>query len=342
MRLLLEAEVVSHAVFPQEYEFGTLSIPDRNIELHLSNHSVELGIDNPLLKALLIFECENLDTGKETGITLLGELLSSLSYVTSFKFQFSRAIRLIDWSEGTFNRSFLVFKDFSGHRLPHFVLNTNLLKTAGILWQASKDHPLETAIHWFASANNADASEDKFQFFWFSLELLATRGKNNKKVNDLCSKCQQPLYCETCGCHPTHRPYAKQAIQQLINEIVGDQGPIISERLFKTRNSLLHGSRKDQIESENNLEFVDCVEDIAHITKHAILKKMKTEMVNFADEEKLEFLIREGYANTTLGLSVDMSSSSIPPDISQLDRLAMPDVSLKFPKTREDDEYNEQ
>ena len=36
---------------------------------------------------------------------------------------------------------------------------------------------------------------------------------------DKCPQCKSPLYCESCETHPTHRPYAKQAIRALIQAV---------------------------------------------------------------------------------------------------------------------------
>ena len=150
MKLLLEAEIVAHAVFDPSVGESRLSIPERNIELQLKNLDVEMGREKPLLEALLVFESESLETGLKEGREFLKELLCSLSYVTSLKFEYHRAKRLIDWSDGTFARQFHVYADFPGHDLPRYVLTPDLLESAGAMWQASKDRPLELAVHWFA------------------------------------------------------------------------------------------------------------------------------------------------------------------------------------------------
>ena len=313
MRLLLEADVVAHAVFHPDVGEASLSIPERNIELRLKNLDVEMGKERPLLEALLIFEAESLETGFKIGRTLLKELLSSLSYITSFKFEYHRAKRLIDWSDGTFARQFHIYANFPGHDLPNYVLTPELLNSAGAMWQASKDHPLEVAVHWFASGVKATVLEDQFQLFWFAAELLASHGKDMTPVNDLCAVCRMPLYCETCGTHPTHRPYQKQVIEHLIHAFAGEKREVISERLFKVRNMLMHGSTRDQIELSIDHKLEDCVEEIAQITKTGILHLLQGDLAKVTEKETFEILLLEGYAHVTLGVHALMSSSSIPP-----------------------------
>lgn len=340
MKLLLEAEIVAHAVFDPSVGEARLSIPERNIELQLKNLDVEIGRDKPLLEALLVFESESLETGFEEGRDLLKELLSSLSYVTSLKLEYHRAKRLIDWSDGTFARQFHVYRDFPGHDLPYYVLTPDLLESAGAMWQASKGHPLEAAIHWFASGVKATLLEDQFQLFWFAAELLAAHGKDTTNVNDLCAICRNPLYCETCDTHPKHRPYQKQAIEQMIHAIVREKGEETSERLFKVRNMLMHGSTRPQIDAEIDGELADSVEDIARITKQAIFSLLQNNLAKTLGKERFDMLLLEGYAHTTIGLHVLMSSSSIPPELDMLDRLAMPKIDMVFSKKSDGDQEN--
>ncbi len=336
MRLLLEAEVVGHAVFEPDVGEATLSMPERNIELRLKNLDVDMGIEKPLLEALLIFEDENLEAGFESGRTLLKDLLSSLSYVTSFKFEYYRSKRLIDWSDGDFARQYYAISSFPGHDLPEYVLTAELLKSAGIVWQVSKDHPLEAAVHWFASGVRETASEAKFELFWFAMELLASYGKDTAPVNDLCAVCQTPLYCETCETHPKHRPYQKQAIEQLIHGIVGEKAHHISKRLFDVRNLLMHGATKDQIESKIEGKMEECVEHVAQITKGSILNLLGPDIAKISESDQFEMIFLDGYARMVMGARMLMTSSKIPPDVTMLNRLAMPEINLQYrrdPKT---------
>lgn len=338
MRLLLEAEVVAHAVFDPDVGEAHLSIPERNVELRLKNLDVEMGKEKPLLEALLVFEAESLESGFKTGRRLLKDLLSSLSYITSFKFEYHRARRLIDWSDGTFARQFHVYANFPGHDLPHYVLTPELLNNAGAMWQASKDHPLEVAVHWFASGVKATVLEDQFQLFWFAAELLASHGKDATPVNDLCAVCRTPLYCESCGTHPAHRPYQKQAIEKLIHAFSGEKGEEISERLFKVRNMLLHGSTRNPIELSIDGKLEDCVEEIAQVTKRGIFYLLRGDLANVTEKDRFEMLSLEGYAYMTLGIHTLVSSSSIPPDLNMLDRLAMPKIDLVLSEKPKEDQ----
>ncbi len=175
------------------------------------------------------------------------------------------------------------------------------------MWQASKDHPLEVAIHWFASGVKATILEDQFQLFWFAAELLAAHGKDTANVNDLCAICHKPLYCETCDTHPKHRPYQKQAIEQMICAIVGEKGEETSERLFKIRNMIMHGSTRPKIEAEIGGQLADSLEDIARITKQAIFLLLQNDLAKTMGKVRFNMLQVRGYAHTTMALHALMS-----------------------------------
>lgn len=78
---------------------------------------------------------------------------------------------------------------------------------------------------------------------------MAEFNKPTEKVHDKCAHCQEPLYCEKCQKHPKHRPYAKQAIRALVQDVASDSDAGTFDLLDKTRNSLMHGSTLKEIES---------------------------------------------------------------------------------------------
>jgi hypothetical protein len=82
--------------------------------------------------------------------------------------------------------------------------------------QAHSPNPrLRRAMKWFANGVSTRFYDDQFVYFWLVVELIAQNAKDPTPVPDKCPKCQGPLFCETCKTVPTHRPYQKQAIEQL-------------------------------------------------------------------------------------------------------------------------------
>lgn len=335
MRLLLDAEIEAHGCLNSEQEKIHLKIPEENIELVLSNLEVSPGTDRPLMAVQLVFETESFDTGLEHGKRILQEILNSLSYVTSLHYQFYRSRRLIDWSDSSFEREYYAYQGFPGHDLPYEILNSELLESAIAIWKASKNEELKLAVHWFASGVASKVIEDQFQLFWFSAELIATHNKSPKKVNDLCPNCRKKLYCENCKKHPEHKPYDKQAIEQMFKFFIREDFDVISKKLFKTRNMLLHGSSREQVENQIGCELAVCVEDLARIVKLALLHVLNNDLAKLLGDKEISLIDIEGYAHTVLNMHLRMQSSPIPPDIEQIDKLALPTMSMSVNKKKE-------
>ena len=260
MKFLYETEVASHVVFKESIKESLLQITEESVELRLVNIDTAVGTEVPLLGAMLIFEADTFEDALRDGKKLLEDLLDAISCVTSMKLQFLRSVRLIDWSEGKINREYEVFHVSREMPIPEGFLDEELLASAGKIWRATKDHPLQLAIHWFSQGVAAVSTREQFQLFWFAIELAAQVSKNIEKINDLCAICRNPLYCEECKTHSKHRPYPKQAIKQLIETIVDNNGDAIFKSLNSVRNSLMHGENICQIEKSANLKLETAVD----------------------------------------------------------------------------------
>ena len=134
------------------------------------------------------------------------------------------------------------------------------------------------ALRWYRLGIDADGPDDQFTYFWFAIEILAEFQKPTKRVHDKCSKCQSALYCEKCDDHPTHKPYAKQAIRQLMMESDKTCDEAIVTMLDETRNNLLHGSTLKEIESKLPEPHESVVNVLGKILWWALVHQFPREM----------------------------------------------------------------
>jgi len=68
---------------------------------------------------------------------------------------------------------------------------------------------------------------------------------------------------------------AKQAIEQIIYKVIGDEGRSVSKRQFITRNGLMHGRSISSIEKSTGMEISDLVNVLGYITWHAIFSSFE-------------------------------------------------------------------
>jgi hypothetical protein len=338
-RLLLEVEVEAHACFdPELMNVVHASMPDRSVDFYIENYKVEMGEETPLMNAVLIFDSPSFEEGLEIGRRKLDGILRALSYVTSMKFSYRHAKRLVTWNSGMEERRYSVFKTFKGHGLPYYILEPDFITSALSIWRATSDEPHELAIHWFASAVASPVLEDQFQLFWFALELIASNDKPANRVNDLCAKCGSPLFCEHCGEHPTHKPFNKQAIEALISGIVGnDDASTVSKRLFKIRNMLLHGSTKDQIESSLGEGMEIGLNSLANIAKRAIYNSMLPRLREKGGAPSIQIVALDDYTRKTAIISAELRSGPIEADFKNLKELVIPQMDMIYSKKEQAD-----
>lgn len=103
------------------------------------------------------------------------------------------------------------------------------------------------------------APDDQFTFFWLVIELIAQVIKEPAPVPDRCPKCKTPLYCSDCQATPLHRPYARQAIEQLFGKYCSDEPEEFYRRANEARNMLIHGEDVEAIEAALAMPFSDKV-----------------------------------------------------------------------------------
>lgn len=252
--------------------------PDSRYEFHLRNLDMTPGILHPLMEVFLIYESEHAEndfTGAvEIGGGHLDDLLALMTVVTASRFEVHRRVCIADWRTGVSERKGMIFKNFGHPDIPQAILGEAFAEVLFLL-QHSKDHGgVRRALHWFSGGIAASHAEDQFEFFWFAIETLAVAFKDVALVPDRCSACRSPLHCESCHRTTVHRPYAKQAIEQLIVRLApkaGIDGQLVFEKGSELRNTLQHGDNVEETEERIGWTVRALVDPIAKIARLAVL-----------------------------------------------------------------------
>jgi hypothetical protein len=78
--------------------------------------------------------------------------------------------------------------------------------------------------------------------------LIAEITKETSPVSDKCQRCHTDLFCPSCNTISEHRPFAKQAIEALLNRLNVARGR--QRDLLYIRNGIMHGRSREEIEEE--------------------------------------------------------------------------------------------
>jgi len=132
---------------------------------------------------------------------------------------------------------------------------------------------LRRALKWFGNGVASEYREDQFAYFWFVIELVAGLIKSTSPVPDKCPKCRGQLYCEACGVSPLHRPYPKQAIEQLFMKYVSNDPDVLHKRATSARNMLMHGDEVRAIEAALAIDFSALVDHVGALAWIALLNQ---------------------------------------------------------------------
>jgi hypothetical protein len=201
-----------------------------------------------LLSVQIIFEAPRLKEAQDIAQDKLVEFLNMLALATGASVKRYRTKQIVDCTPASGMRECLVWADSAGHEDPNPFLDSNIMASIERLLQFDPPPAVRRALRWYRLGVNASVPEDQFQYFWFALEILAEFQKPPENVADRCPHCKSPLYCETCKRHPTHRPYAKQAIRAMVQAVEEACDEQTLEALDKARNALMHGATLKEIE----------------------------------------------------------------------------------------------
>lgn len=304
---IVDFEVEAHVVLRKEQPCLEYKSPDGEYVVQLRNYKVDPGIEAPLLSVQLILERENADAAIEDAKDKLRLFLDTLACITSSQWKIRRVIRAIDWTPGVAGeRNCKQVKDFPDPNLPVFAVGNEHLDTLRLLMMKPMDPDLRLALRWFARGVNVDYPDERFQCFWFALEILAERGKAPEMVPDRCPTCRAELFCPACQKISLHKPYPKQAIQQLLEKRVKGDWLKLFTILDKVRNSLLHGDYPDEIEKTLSINLIAVTDHLGKVVWAALISSFSLP----AGTHKFSFIQPKTFSHMKLSMLADLSIGS--------------------------------
>lgn len=223
--------------------------PDNRYRARIQNITRQ-DYETPFLLSLhLYFDTPSLDDAKDIADGYLVECMNMLAFTTGSTFRLHRIRQIVDATpEPKGMHSVLMWANSTENEDPQPFLREETVATIQRLLEYEVPAAIKRAIRWYRLGINASAPDDQFTYFWFAVEIIAEHQKSSEKVPDRCPRCRSPLYCETCDDHPSHKPYAKQAIRALMKAADDQCDDETVDLLDKTRNSLMHGSTLEEIE----------------------------------------------------------------------------------------------
>ena len=299
-RFLLDFEIETNASIEESAKTKQILNLADNVEIHFPNLATDPGTERPLLSCQVIIHADEFMDARDKGSNYLNEYLRVLAFTTNCSYEIFQLRRIVDWTIDVRDREFHIFGDASSMSLPNELLNDELFESSQHFMRLGSDSKIKKALRWFSLGVRSKFSDEQFQSFWFVLEIIAQYEKNTDAIPDLCPRCQTPLYCEKCQSKPTHRPYAKQAIQQLIDRIAGKNAADFRDQLFDIRNRLLHGESIEETMNMNDNAFSLIVDKLGILSWNAIADHMKVGSNEGISKTKLSVLKTNRYAHDKL------------------------------------------
>jgi hypothetical protein len=231
-----------------------------------------------LLSLHLYFEAPSITEAKEAADGHLIDCMNMLSFTTGSRFQRHRIRQIVEINPETPMTTVLMWSESIEYEDPQPFLDENITRSIERLSEFDIPPAIRRAMRWYRLGVNELNPDDQFTNFWFALEIVAEFQKSTDKVPNACPKCRAPLYCQTCETHPTHRPYAKQAIRELLKSVDKDCDDAIIARLDKTRNSLMHGATLKEIEDSLPQPHEEIVDVLGRLLWKALVHQFPKEM----------------------------------------------------------------
>lgn len=227
------------------------------------------------LSMQLIFDAPSIKEAKSVGEIIAKHFLEYLSFASNLKARLRGILHIFNWEQdGKQIREALYFsRSHPNSDAPYDALDKELLDTIALLQTHPLEPRLKRALKWFSTALAARSPDDQFTYFWFVVEVVAQLAKESTRVPDKCPTCKAPLYCPDCQATPLHRPYPKQAIEQLFHKVINDHPAAFYAVASDARNMLLHGEEVTAIEAKHNVEFPVLVNHLGQLAWYAILNQ---------------------------------------------------------------------
>lgn len=273
---LVEYEINSHAIVAPPKESLIFQHPTKKVSIEIKNQVAAPGLFGSILIAYVVLESQSFETAENDSLECLEEFVDILTFSSNLHFSIGSMLRIADWSPGITERKGIIFKKFPGDERPYPIIEDKLLETIQILASSNISHRLKRALRWFSHGVSSKYPDEKFQFFWYVVEILSQEVKPTKKIADACPVCRNPLFCDNCNQYPTHRPYPKQAIAHLFSLALQKDNGDFFNISNEFRNALMHGDNIETIEKKFNVEFdnqVDLLGKVAWVSILNILRK---------------------------------------------------------------------
>ncbi len=304
-RFLGNWEVETDIVLPDQIPFLRYEHPAATYVIFLRNIT-EKRHDLTYLSMQMVFDAPSLQEAKVTGEQLAKEFLDHLSFVSNLKVRLRTILQIFNWESGTGMRECLYFTPSYAHDdAPYEALQPPILETIALLEAKPINPRLRRALKWFGNGIASSYPDDQFAYFWFVIELIAQLIKSPSPIPDRCPTCREPLHCPTCDATPLHRPYPKQAIEQLFSKYVSNDPQILYQRAIDARNMLMHGDEVQSIETALAIEFPNLVDQIGRLAWIAIMNQFVPVLLNkqpiFLETNRYVHMNMSGIAHMQVG-----------------------------------------
>lgn len=280
MKLVANYEIKTECSIVDDEHVLKIKHPKDRYSVHIQNITRTVYTTPFLLSLNLYFEAPELKGAQEIADTLLTECLNMLAFATGSKFKRHRIYKIVDATPQAGMRDILMWGDTIEYEDPQPFITEENTSSIEKLLEFDVPPAISRAMRWYRLGINAPVLDDQFMNFWFALEIIAEFQKSPEKVPDKCTKCQSPLYCESCKRHPVHKPFAKQAIQSLLKVIDKKCDDEVIKRLEDTRNSLMHGSTLKEIEDKLPQPHEQIVDVLGRLVWKALIHQFPKEMFN--------------------------------------------------------------
>lgn len=308
-RFLGNWEVESDMVLQNGKPFLRYDHPAAAYTVFLRNIREDRADDLTFISMQLVFDAPALTEAKSVGEKHAKEFLDYLAFITNLKVRLRTLLQIYGWEQGSGMRDGLIWTRAHSHdEAPYDALTDPILKTVGLLQAYEAPPKVRRALKWFSNGIAASAPDDQFAYFWFVIELVAQLIKEPAPVPDKCPTCKSPLFCEKCDMSPLHRPYPKQAIEQLFSRYVAKEPKVIYERYNAARNMLMHGEETASIERELGIKFPDLVDELGKLAWWALVNQFTPAL----REGRPEFLQTNRYVRMNVSGMAHIQTAFVP------------------------------
>ena len=331
-RVMANWEVESDIILPKGTPFIRYDHPGGAYTVFIRPSHVD-GAARSALTLQIIFDAPDLKEASDLSEDLTKEFLDYLTYTSNMRARLGKLQHIFDWepaATGSMMRHALYFHTAPGEDAPYEALEPHILDTIKSLQSKSISPRLRRALKWFANGVASQYQDDQFAFFWFAVELIAQIIKNVTPVPDRCPQCHEPLYCQACNATHMHRPYPKQAVEQVFRRYVKSGADEFLKKAMRARNMLMRGDEVHSIEADLGIEFHKLVDAMGHLAWAAIFDQFVPAMAG----TKPSFLTKNIYVGMNLHFHAD-EQVGFTPDFDNPDPATFPKlkISMKYADT---------